>query len=123
MIKELAIVGLGGGLGSICRYLITAAAQRLFPGPFPLGTTAVNLLGCVLIGYAAACCSQNPVLAGPGRLFFIAGFLGGFTTLSAFGLESLRLLENGQHLSYIIFVFLHVFCSLALVALGARFAS
>lgn len=89
MIKFL-LVGLGGALGSMLRYGI----QRwLNDAQFPYGTLAVNIVGCFLIGLFAAL-SLRHFLSINHSVLLIAGFCGGFTTLSAFGLESLQLLQQ-----------------------------
>lgn len=81
---------LAGGAGSLCRYLLWRAVTNPEAG-FPAGTLTVNLLGCFCIGLLAKTVS-NEVL----RLTLITGFLGGFTTFSAFSLETFQLLRNGM---------------------------
>lgn len=90
---HILIVGTGGFLGSVARYGI----GRLLAshGDFPLATLAVNLLGCLAIGAAVATLGRAPERATL-ALFVMTGFLGGFTTFSAFGLDSLRLIESGR---------------------------
>jgi len=95
--KALALVALGGGFGSICRYLLSTWLTR-GAGGFPLGTFAVNLLGCLLIGLFAALAVRHAWLNGEARLLLVVGVLGGFTTFSAFGLDSLQLLRRGEYL-------------------------
>jgi CrcB protein len=77
---SLLLVALGGALGSVARYLVSLA---LGGGAFPWGTLAVNVLGSAAIGAAAGLGVQ-----GPARLFLVTGLLGGFTTFSAFSLET-----------------------------------
>ena len=83
-----------GGIGSGTRYLVGLWAADRFGASFPYGTLIVNLSGCLLIGavwQAAAAQSWNPDV----RIAVIAGFLGGFTTYSAFNQETLQLLQSG----------------------------
>ena len=78
----------------MARYLAGHLAQRLFGTSFPWGTLAVNISGCFLIGLACGLLQTEE--ASPPRLFIIVGVLGGFTTFSAFGYETMDLLkENG----------------------------
>jgi len=107
-----ALVGLGGGAGAVCRYLLGNALNK--PQGFPFGTLAVNLLGCFLIGLALH-------LDGRARLLCVTGFLGGFTTYSAFGLESLQLLRS-QPTQGVLYLGLHLVCGLAAVWCGLKIA-
>lgn len=91
------IVGLGGFLGAIARYKLGAAVMH---GSgvvrFPLGTFAVNVAGCLAIGLLAGAVARYHVLGTEARLFLFTGVLGGFTTFSAFGLETVELLRRGE---------------------------
>lgn len=93
MMRLLWVVA-AGGFGSGARYLVGLWAADRFGLSFPYGTLLVNLSGCLLIGavlQAAAAQSWNPDV----RVAVTAGFLGGFTTYSAFNLETLQLLQSG----------------------------
>ena len=92
------LVFVGGGLGSVCRYLLGARIQRAFPGPFPLATFVVNALGCLAIGLVAAFGFERAALPVEARVFLTVGVLGGFTTFSTFAYESLALLSVGDAL-------------------------
>lgn len=95
MIK-LLIVGAGGFVGAVSRYLICIGAGRLYGGNFPLGTFAVNLAGCLAIGVAMALIEDRPVLSENAKLLLVTGLLGAFTTFSTFGLETVELLRDGR---------------------------
>ena len=85
----------GGALGSALRYGLALGVQRRLGAGWPFGTLAVNLLGSFLIGWAFHLLVSREILAEGPRLFIVAGLLGGFTTFSAFSLETLRLLQEG----------------------------
>ena len=91
---EALLVFLAGGLGCLGRYLVAGWVQRLSGSAFPFGTLAVNALGCFLLGVVIGLS-----LAGDAdprvKLALGTGFMGGFTTYSAFGVETVRLLEDG----------------------------
>ncbi len=91
-IGTLLIVAAGGGLGAVARYLTGLWALRLLGPAFPWGTMAINVVGSLAMGLAAALLLDR---AGPSRatLFLMTGVLGGFTTFSTFSLETIRLIE------------------------------
>jgi len=116
--NALALVAAGGGLGAVCRYLASLALLRGASHGFPLGTLAVNLLGCLLIGLWAGLAARHAWLNGEARLFLVTGVLGGFTTFSAFGLEALQLLRRGDFALAGLYVGTSVVLGLGLVFLG-----
>jgi CrcB protein len=91
----ILFVFLGGGAGSVCRYLLGGFVQSRLHTPFPYGTLAVNILGCVAVGIVAKYFlhGQTELLT---RTALIVGFCGGFTTFSAFSLETLGLWMGGK---------------------------
>ncbi len=93
----LFLVMLGGAIGAGFRYHIgTVALRNLGPG-FPFGTWIVNLLGGLLMGVLAGVIARTPVEGEPLRLFLGVGVLGGFTTFSAFSLETFNMLSRGEY--------------------------
>ncbi|GHV15513.1 putative fluoride ion transporter CrcB [Fibrobacterales bacterium] len=114
-------VFLGGGLGSLGRYGTGLLAKHFFGAGFPLGTLAVNLLGCFAIGFLTA---KFGKIAPSEELrnFLIAGMMGGFTTFSAFGLDSLLLFREGSLHFAILNVVLNVCLGLLLVWTGFAIA-
>src|SRR4051812_28098059 len=117
MIKLLAIA-LGGALGSLARYGVGHAALTKIPNgaDFPYGTLIVNILGSFLIGCCINALPNNPDL----RFFVVTGFLGGFTTFSAFSLDILSLVRSEQAMSAFIYLALSLVLSLAAVFVGAQ---
>lgn len=100
--RELLLVASGGAFGSVVRYAVSGAAQRfLVPGAgtfasFPAGTLVVNISGSLLIGLLAGLAESRALLGADERLLLVTGVLGGYTTFSAFSLETLLLLRAGQ---------------------------
>lgn len=119
---KLLLIALGGAAGSILRFLTSNWISRHFNGAFPMGTFAVNILGCFLAGLLAGCItnwfSNNEQL----RLLLIVGFCGGYTTFSAFALENMRLLQSDHPLTAISYIFLSVLIGLAAVWGGLSLA-
>lgn len=104
LLKQMALVAIGGGAGSVLRFL---AQKWISLGPlpkFPIGTMTVNVLGCLLIGLLFGWFSKNPVTAPDWKLFLMTGLCGGFTTFSAFTLESMVLLESSRWTSFLLYV-------------------
>ena len=94
---RILLIGLGGGLGAICRFLLSGTVQRLAGGMiFPFGTGIVNLAGCFTIGFLYYIAEAHGALSDLSRAFLITGILGGFTTFSAFANESVNLLRDGE---------------------------
>jgi fluoride exporter len=96
--KILLAIGTGSFIGGASRYLLSLFIQTRFPSSFPFGTFSVNLIGCFLIGLVFGL-SEKGNVSPEWRLFLATGILGGFTTFSAFSLESINLMRSGQ-LSY-----------------------
>ncbi|MEX2561126.1 MAG: fluoride efflux transporter CrcB, partial [Pirellulales bacterium] len=89
------LIALGGAFGSVLRYAMQGWFQRLSAGGFPVGTLAVNLIGCLAIGFLSGWFPA--VLVRPEyRIGLLVGLLGGFTTFSALGLETFNLANEGQ---------------------------
>ncbi len=89
----VVLVFVGGGIGSICRYLLATGLQRSLPGPFPVGTFVVNLVGSFTIGLVGALGLERAAISPEARVFLMVGILGGFTTFSSFAWETLGLLS------------------------------
>jgi fluoride exporter len=108
LFKNILWVGLGGALGSITRYLGYKYITQLYPQSFPIGTFVVNILGCFLIGLFYGLANKHEYFTPAFRLFVMAGFCGGFTTFSAFTLESMQLLNQQKFLIFTLYMVLSV---------------
>jgi CrcB protein len=116
---NMLLVGVGGFLGSIGRYLLSGAVYQLFPNlNFPTGTTAVNVSGCFLIGFTSALVEIRNLLSPEIRIFLLIGMLGGFTTFSTFGYETIALLREGAYFSGLANVLIQVVVGISAVWLG-----
>jgi CrcB protein len=92
---EAGLVGAGGFLGSVLRYWVSGAVYTLAAAPrFPWGTLVVNVVGCFAIGLLGGLADSRGILTASARLFLLIGLLGGFTTFSTFGYETLALLRE-----------------------------
>lgn len=119
--NNLLLVGIGGFLGSIARYLLGGLIlHHTAQERFPWSTFAVNVLGCMVIGVLAGLADRQG-LFGPGtRLFLFTGVLGGFTTFSAFGLEAMVLVRRGELLVASLYACASVIVGITAVWLGLR---
>ncbi|TBU96061.1 fluoride efflux transporter CrcB [Stutzerimonas kirkiae] len=96
MIRMLVMIACAGVAGTLLRFAAGVWVAQHWPRQYFLGTLAVNLLGCLLIGYLYAFFLDRPGLSPEWRNTLIVGFVGGLTTFSSFSLDNLRLLESGQ---------------------------
>lgn len=122
MTKTL-LVGFGGFLGSIGRYLAGGAVQRLTEGSaLPCGTLFVNATGCLAIGFLSALSESRGALSPEARVFLLIGVLGGYTTFSAFGFETFQLLRGGEMLAALANVLIQMVVGLGAVWAGSAAA-
>lgn len=121
---QALLVGLGGFVGALCRFALAGAVHRGFSQTtFPVGTLVVNLVGCLLIGYLAGLADSRQLFAPEFRLFAFIGLLGGFTTFSTFGYETVALARDAGYVQAVVNVGLHVVLGLMLVWLAYGVAS
>jgi CrcB protein len=116
-LREALLVALGGALGSSARYLTVSWLMRLYPG-FPAGTLLVNVLGCFLFGVLAGWTEDRALRAALGT-----GVLGGFTTFSAFGGDTVALMQSGSPRLALMNVGLNLLLGLAAVWAGRALAT
>lgn len=119
MLKVLLIF-VGSGLGGVMRYALSGWVQKFGNGTFPLGTLVVNVTGCLLIGFLTAAFSGRLLIREEYRIALIVGVLGGFTTFSAFEIETFAFLNDGQYLRAAANVALSVAIGLTAVWAGYR---
>jgi CrcB protein len=118
-VLNILFVGIGGALGSIARYLVSTWVQTTAKNiNFPFGTLTVNLVGCFVIGFLAQLAEERGVFTSESRAFVFIGILGGFTTFSSFGNETLNLARGGEMWNALANVGLNVVVGLFAVWLG-----
>ena len=117
MIKDLLLVGLGSGLGGMCRYLVSQLLVTTQNG-FPWGTFTVNIVGSLLIGLLWGLSSRLPSLSPVLTLLFMVGFCGGFTTFSTFSREGLTLLQTQNYTLFLLYTLGSVVLGILAVMVG-----
>jgi CrcB protein len=122
MIKNLLIVGLGGGAGSMLRYAVQKIFQVQSVAPFPTGTLLVNIAGCFLIGILWSMVSRSLTWNEEMKLLLMTGFCGGFTTFSAFTLEGIGLLKENKTALFFIYLTASVVGGMLATFIGIRIA-
>ena len=118
MDRSILLVGVGGFVGSVARYLVAILFSSQVSSVFPFATLTVNIVGCFLIGILFALSDRGNVLSPEWRILLTTGFCGGFTTFSTFSYESLRLMQDGEYLYLAAYVFVSVFVGLAATYVG-----
>jgi CrcB protein len=112
-------VGIGGFIGSILRYFVSGYVQQITKSfDFPYGTLVVNLLGCLVIGFLSQLADVRGAFSAETRVLIFIGILGGFTTFSTFGNETMNLLRDTETLSAFANIGAHVILGLGAVWLG-----
>lgn len=123
-IKSILLVAAGGAVGSVARYLLSGAVlHQTLQWRFPLGTFAVNIIGCFLIGILAGMAIKEDFFTAYTRVFLFTGIIGGFTTFSAFGLETFHLLRRGEVLVAASYIALSILVGLLVLWLGYSISS
>ena len=115
---NIILVAVGGAIGSVARYLTGQYALRQFGPGFPWGTLAVNIVGSLAIGIFAELIARRFSAPQEWRLFIITGFLGGFTTFSAFSLDVTVMFDRGDVLLALTYVAASLLVSLFAVFAG-----
>ncbi len=122
-IISVIFVALGGALGSVFRYLLSGWTQTASKSiDFPYGTLMVNLVGCFVIGFLAQLAEARGVFTSQSRAFVFIGILGGFTTFSSFGSETINLFRDGETFNALANAGANVIVGLILVWLGRTVA-
>jgi|TARA_B110001454_G_scaffold68830_1_gene67227 CrcB protein len=119
--KEIVLVGAGGFIGAALRYITSTWFTQFSRFGFPLGTLAVNFIGCTLLGLIIGFGLEKHTTI-PLREFAVIGLLGGFTTFSAFGLESFEMLKAGQYKLTLIYISSSLILGILGVGFGFHFS-
>jgi CrcB protein len=96
MMSKLFLIGLAGFVGTVGRYGLSVVVAKRYGETFPLGTLAVNLIGCFLVGLLFHLMQERFLVNQNLRTIILVGLLGGFTTFSSFGLQTFTLLQDGE---------------------------
>ena len=119
----ISLVALGGAIGSVSRYLLGVWIQSASKSiDFPFGTLTVNLVGCFVIGFLSQLAESRGAFTPETRGLVFIGLLGGFTTFSSFGNDTINLFRGGQTVNALVNVGANVVLGLALVWLGRTVA-
>lgn len=122
MWRTLLLIGFGGAIGSIFRYLTAVIVNKYYASAFPLATFITNVLGCFLIGLIVGLLEKNQMTNSDLKWFLITGFCGGYTTFSAFGYENMSLFQNNNSGIAFIYMGLSILFGLFAVWLGLLLA-
>ncbi len=119
--KNILLIGIGGGLGSIARYLCQKGVALVYPHSFPWGTFAVNVIGCFLIGIFWGMSFRPSFAANESwKLFLMTGLCGGYTTFSAFSLEGIGLIKEQRLGLFFLYIAGSVLLGLLATYLGMK---
>ena len=118
MLRTILIVGTGGFIGSVMRYLVQLLVEKGLSSTFPWGTFAANIAGSFIIGVVFALAQKGNVLSAEWRMFLAVGICGGFTTFSSFAYNNLMMLKDGVYGQFIWNVGGSLFFGLLAVYLG-----
>lgn len=121
---QILSIALGGALGAVSRYCLGNFISRIVGSALPYGTFVINIIGCFFMGLLMTIILERNMMSQAWRLFLCVGFLGGFTTFSSFGYETLMLLQEGRYIAGLGYIGGSVILGLMSAALGiivARF--
>ena len=119
---KILVIGFGGFVGAILRYLSSRWITILFGNIIPFGTLFVNVVGSFILGYVHTLSVERLVLSDNFRFFLGVGLLGAFTTFSTFSVETLHLFEDGAYMLGLLNIFLNLMMSLTGAFFGIYFA-
>lgn len=121
--NQVMLVALGGAIGSVARFKLSGLVLRYsLDGRFPFPTFTVNIIGCLVIGILAGLASREGFISADMRVLLFTGLVGGFTTFSAFGLETMVLLREGHIGIAAAYVVASIVVGLAVMWLGFELA-
>jgi fluoride exporter len=120
MIKNILLIAAGGSAGSVLRYLVQKFIGNLYTYSFPWGTLIVNISGCFLIGILWGMVSRGVSMSEEFRLLMMTGFCGGFTTFSAFTMESIALIKEQKLILFFLYIIICVALGLCATFAGMK---
>ena len=118
---NIMAVFLGGGLGAVIRYITSFYALKLIPIELPIATFAVNIVGCLALGFLYAIFIDKPDINSSLKLALTTGFCGGLTTFSTFSFEVFEMVKNAQFLQASIYLMLSIILGCIAVWIGVSF--
>jgi len=118
MLRSIILVGVGGGLGSVFRYLTAVGINKYFQSVFPWATFVANVLGCLIIGLLLGLFERHQLTSPDLKYLFVTGFCGGYTTFSAFAAENMNLFQSGNTLTSFLYIAASVLIGLFAVWVG-----
>lgn len=119
---ELCVIGLGGALGAVIRFVLGNILTKVLGGNWPYGTFVINLAGCFLMGVLMTIIVERGLLPPIWRMFLCVGLLGGFTTFSSFGFEGFTLMAEGRLIESLAYIAGSLGCGLLAVTMGVFMA-
>ena len=118
MLKASLIIGIGGFLGSISRYLLSQYVDKKIDALFPFGTFSVNILGCLILGILYGIAEKENLLTSELRLLLTVGFCGSFTTFSTFAYEKVQLINQGEWMTFSLYAIFSIFLGILAIIAG-----
>jgi fluoride exporter len=118
MIRTIFLIGAGGAVGSICRYLTSVLVAKYNTSTFPFATFTANLLGCLVIGILLGLFERQHLVNTDLKFLLITGFCGGYTTFSTFSSENLALLHTGNYVTALTYMLASVLTGVLAVWAG-----
>ena len=115
---NLLLIGVGGFIGAVLRYIISGFFYDFYGDKFPYGTLAVNIIGCFVLGFFITLAEGKFIISPQMRSFVAIGLLGAFTTFSTFSFETLALLQNELYTSAFLNIFISVLAGIFAVWAG-----
>jgi CrcB protein len=116
--REMLLIFVGGGIGSVMRFSLGKWISSFHSHHFPYGTLFVNFLACFVLGTLVGVADHKQIISPNARLFWTVGFCGGFSTFSTFSSETLTLIQNGFPFSGLVYVLASLLLCLAATYLG-----